>query len=503
MAAKSSFGKIQFEVSLGDANASYRRDPEAPFGLAVLGDFSGRRNRSVSQPIDQHRISRVDCDNFGKIMAKVEPKLRLPSFQKAGETMELRFTCMEDFHPDQILKQAGSLKALLETRKRLLNPSTATAAADELQSKLASRENPSSGSTPAEAGRESDTETMTRLLGSAPQPASAAATPGGAGIDRLIKSIVAPSIVPSASPQQAALLSILDLELTKELRAILHHPDFQALEATWRALDLLVRNFGGEANLKLHAVDISKDELAADLNAQEALDASAVWKLLRRQSDEQPWTVCVGQYIFEDSLEDIQTLGRLGKVFAKSGTIFISAASPQLAGCDSFHAHPNPDDWKKQIAAEVRDAWQELRNLRESSYLGLALPRFLARQPYGRDSEPIESFPFEEMAPDSAHEHYLWGNSCIVSGFVLAEAFREEGWEMEPRRSGEVGELPIHKFKQDDETKVKPCAEAWLSERAGETLRAKGLIPVLSIKGRDAVRVGPIQSLAGGALSIG
>jgi type VI secretion system protein ImpC len=137
-----------------------------------------------------------------------------------------------------------------------------------------------------------------------------------------------------------------------------------------------------------------------------------------------------------------------------------------------------------------------VRKLPEASSLGLALPRFLLRQPYGQRSEPIDGFPFEELPDGSAHEAYLWGNPAILCGFVLADAFQAEGWEMQAEGSGEVGDLPVYKFTEEGETKVKPCAEAWLSEHGGEAILSQGLMPLLSIKGRDAVRLGELRSVS-------
>lgn len=138
----------------------------------------------------------------------------------------------------------------------------------------------------------------------------------------------------------------------------------------------------------------------------------------------------------------------------------------------------------------------------EASYLGLALPRFMLRQPYGKESDPIEAFPFEELAAGAPHEDYLWGNPAVLCGYLLAAAFQAEGWDTQAGGYGEVGELPIHKFKEDGETQVKPCAEAWLTERATQAMLGKGLIPVLSIRGRDAVRLEVLQSLAGTTFSL-
>jgi len=519
MDSKFSFGKIQFDVSLGSQAARARRDPEAPFGLAVLGDFSGRANRGLREPIGQRRIWRVDCDNLDHVISKLDASLRLPLSSRSGPppdanppaapTADLHFPSLEHFHPDQFLKQVAPLAALVERRQRLLNPSTALAAASELQTLLTHQPAqspaaapPPGGTTPAladddvRAPAESDADTLARLLGGAPQrPAPPARPPTGVAIERLIQNIVAPSIVAGVTPQQTALLSVLDLELTARLRSILHHPEFQALEASWRSLDLLVRAFGGEENLNLFLLDVSKAELAVDLEAHDQLEESGICKLIQRQADDQPWAAWLGLFTFADTVADVEMLGRLAKVSALVGAPFIASAGPALVSCDSFDAHPDPDDWKQPLPTEVREAWQALRELPETAYLGLAQPRFLLRQPYGKDSELIEAFPFEELPADLPHESYLWGNPAVVCGYLLAQAFQAEGWEIQAAGYGELGDLPVHKFKQEGETTVKPGAEAWLSERAAEAIRQKGLMPLLSIKGRDAVRLAGMQSL--------
>ena len=504
MADKFSFGTIQFDVSIAPSGAAKRRDPEAAFNLAVLGDFSGRSQRGVVEPIAQRRIWRVDCDNFDEVMGKLGAKLGLWLSQKAGDAIELPFQSLEDFQPDRLLKQAAPLAALLQQRKRLLDPSTRAAAAAELQAVLASKASPVKPETGPPATAESNDDTLARLLGGAPPSQSAGSAPkSGAGIERMIQNIVAPSVVVPASAQETALLSVVELELSAMLRSILHHPDFQAMEAAWRGIDLLVRNFGAEENLKIYLVDISKKELAADLQANDSLESSGICKLIARAADDQRWTVWLGQYTFSNNLADIEMLGRLAKVSAQTRAPFLSGGSPHLAGCDAFDAHPDPDDWKEPIPTEVQEAWNALRKLPEASFIGLALPRFLLRQPYGKESDPIDAFPFEELPSDLRHETFLWGNASILCGHILAGAFQAEGWEMKASGYGEVGELPVYTFEEDGETKAKPCAEAWLNERAGSVMIGKGLMPVLSIRGRDAVRVAALQSVAGSALRIG
>ncbi len=126
----------------------------------------------------------------------------------------------------------------------------------------------------------------------------------------------------------------------------------------------------------------------------------------------------------------------------------------------------------------------------------MASPRVLLRQPYGRDSDSIDSFPFEELTGDAVHERYLWGNPAFFCGYLLADAFKAEGWEAGFTGAGEVGGVPVHKFRQDGETKVKACAEAWLTDRAAEVIERQGIMPFQSVKGRDAVRLVNMRSIA-------
>jgi type VI secretion system protein ImpC len=419
--------------------------------------------------------------------------LALPD--KAHETIDIEIQTLDDFHPDKLLNTVAPLAALIGARTRLLNRSTFSDAARELQALLATRPTPAEAPAKPPAGGESNEATLTRLLGGTAPPAASTHAPPATTVERLIRNIVTPSVVPDASPEQTALLSAVDLELSRRLRAILHHPDFQSIEAAWRGLDMLVRTFGGEENIKLCVVDISKQEIEADLMAQENLEPTGLNQLLQKQADDQPWAAWVGLYTLGSNAGDLVIAGRLAKLAARAGAPFLAGAHPILVGCDSFGSRSDPGEWKQPLAPEAAATLQALCELPEARYIALSLPRFLLRQPYGRHSDPIEAFTFEEMSPDIQHERYLWGNPAVLCGHMLAEAFRADGWEMQPAGFGEIGDLPLYKFKENGETAVKPCAEAWLSQRAADAIAAKGLVPIMSIKGRDAVRVGPFRSL--------
>jgi len=494
--------KFDFEVAFNPVTSA-EREPDASFNLAVLGDFSGRANRGQVESLAQRKVWRVDCDNIATVLGKLNARLQLAASDPAGPPVELRLERMDDFHPDQLLKRAAALAALAAQRQAWLDPVTASTAA-ELASPLTGASSQTPGPTDATtAASESDADLMARLLGGSARPAPTPSTPPApTKIEQLLRQAVASSVVSAATPRQTAMLSALELELASRLRAVLHHPDFQALEANWRGLDLLVRSFGGEENLKLWLVDISKEELAADLQAQESLTASGLGKLLRRQAEDQPWTVCLGFYSFGAELAEIELLGRLAVVAAQSGTPFIAAAAPQLVGCESFGTQPDPDEWNRPMPVDAQAAWTALRAMPQAAYAALAMPRFLLRQPYGAQSDPIEAFGFNELGTPPAHEDFLWGNPAILCGQVIASAFQAEGWDR-PCDGGKVGDLPVYLFDDGGEKVAKPCAEVWLGERASRVILERGLIPVLSIKGRDAVQVPALPTLAGSQLSLG
>jgi type VI secretion system protein ImpC len=501
MATRFSSGNLKFEVGFGPVKTS-ARDSETPFNLAILGDFTGRSNRGLIEPMAQRKAWHVDCDNLNQVMAKLDARLHLNTTDPSARPVELRFAELDDFHPDKLVKQAAPLAALADQRQRLLNPATAAAAVSELQSLL---DQPSI--TPAQpvaapsATTESDAETMARLLGGAPAPSPAAKTapPRVVGIDQLLKQAVGSSAVAGVTPQQTALLSVVELELAARLRTFLHHPEFQALEAGWRGLDLLVRNFGAEENLKLWIVDVSKAELVADLPDATSLPVTGTWKFVQTQAEQQPWALWLGLYTFTDERADIELLGNLATIAAQTGAPFIANACPHYVNCESFGNQPDPVDWRRPLPTDVREPWERLRALPEAAHVALALPRFLLRHPYSSQGESIETFAFEELPNHSEHEAYLWGNPAVLCGYLVAAAFSAEGWEMQSC-GGDVGELPICAVDEDGEKRVKPCAEAWLGERACQVIIGQGLIPVLSIKGRDGVHIPALQSLAGSPL---
>jgi type VI secretion system protein ImpC len=308
--------------------------------------------------------------------------------------------------------------------------------------------------------------------------------PPASTVEKLIKQLVAPSVVPGQSPQQTETAQLVESELSGRLAKLLHDPDFQALEAAWRGIDFLIR--GLDDQTQCYLIDITKDELAALAIAGD-LAKTAVFKQLNEIGP----GVVLGMYTF--GLPDLALLKTLGSLAEAHQTAFVTGASPEMVGCRSFGLQPDPDDW---LHGEGVDAFAPLRRLPEAAHLGLLMPRFLLRQPYGAGSDPIEAFPFEEMLSAPEHEFYLWGNPAVLCGYLLADAFAAEGRPIDTGGGGVISGLPVHTYAIDGETHAKPCAEAWLSEKAAEVILEHGIMPVASIRGRDAVELKALRAFS-------
>jgi type VI secretion system protein ImpC len=326
-------------------------------------------------------------------------------------------------------------------------------------------------------------ELLTRLLGKpATQPSKV--TPAASATENLIRRLVAPSVTPSPNPEQTQMLPLVENALSKRLREVLHSPGFQALEAAWRGVDFLVRGTGDQT--RCYLIDITKSDLTAMLLGGE-LPKTTVFKQLQEIGP----AIVLGIYTF--GWQDLSLLKELGSLAQATQIAFVGGASPEMAGCASFGSQPDPDDW---VQWKSLDELAALRRMPEAGHLGLLMPRFLLRQPYGASSDPIEAFPFEEIPSQSEHESYLWGNSAFLCGYLLADAFAAEGCETDTHRGGEIDGLPVHTYTEAGETHAKPCAEAWLSDKAAEVILDHGIMPVASVRGRDAVEVKALRALS-------
>jgi type VI secretion system protein ImpC len=481
-------------------------EPETPFRIAVLGDFSGRTNRGIIDPALDHRRPRlIDRDNLDEVLAKLKVKIKIPILGKESPSIPIEFSQLDDFHPDRLFERLEIFEALRETRREIKDPSTFSAFAKQLKR----ADKPSEAVMPPEnvektiesISEQTTSDLLDQVLEETREKApETESSRGPSEWDHFLNQIVKPHLVPDIEPQQTEMLDAVDAATSELMQRILHHRDFQAIESAWRAVYFLVSRLETNEQLKLYLLDISKAELAADLKATDNLRSTGIYKLLVEQTVEtfggEPWAVLAGNYTFDHSHEDAELLGRIAKIAKAAGAPFITAANDTVLGCKSLAKTPNPDDWQKLPDAEEREAWEALRKHPDAAYLGLALPRFLLRLPYGADTDPTEQFKFEEMPSEPDHHDYVWGNPCFACVYMLAKAFSHDGWNLMPGIIQDIEGLPLYLYKEEGESRVKPCAEVVLTERAAEIILDKGLMPLLCFRNQDIIRLARFQSIA-------
>ena len=485
------------------------------FRVALLGDWSGRSNRGLlasGSELARWRPWLVDRDNLDEVMTRLGVRLRLPLGSAGTSKLALDFNRLEDFHPDRIFERAELFQTLRQTRARLSNPKTFAEAAQEVRrwADLPEPEPRSSKPDQEQGAAAGDAKVSERrLLDQVLEMSDERTMPAprahpdnlSPDIRSLVQEVVRPYLLPDDSEQES-LIAALDRAVGEEMRAIIHHNDFQTLESAWRALDFLVSRLGTGAQLKLYLLDISQDELRADLREDGPVEATGSYKLLVESTVEtfggEPWAMLAGNYFFDFAATDAELLKRLSIIANDATAPFVAAATSHVVGCESLVASPDPDNWQFVSDGETELAWEELRRLPTARYLGLVLPRFLLRLPYGRDTKPTEEFSFEELPEnvDSRHDSYQWANPVFAVAYLLAQAFLQSGWDLRPGEIQEIDGLPIHVYEQDGATYIKPCAEVLMTMRAAERIIERGPMPLLTIKETGTVRLGMFQSLA-------
>lgn len=473
MPERMSFGVPQLSTS--GARPAAQRTDESPFRILVLGDFSGRMSRGAVEPLRGRKVRLIDLDRFDTVLAAMAPRLELEL--PRGEKISLSFRQLDDFHPDRLWEQNEFFAPHRQMRSELKDPATFAAA---MAAAAASPAEPAAKPASGEA------EDIWSKLTGMPAAKPAAAPAPVSAVEALVKNAVAGHLVAGPDPRQAEMVAAFDNALSGQMRALLHHPHFQGLEAAWRGVDFLLRNLDTDETLEVALLDVSRAELAADLRATNSVSALSEI-LLDQPAGTRPWTVIAGLLTFSpDSEDDADLLARLAHITAAGRLPFIAGAgAPFLA-----KAQARADE------ADVPAAWQTLRALPSARHAGLAGPRFLLRLPYGKHSDAIDHFAFEETPAKPNSDALLWGNPALIAALILATAWREEGWGFTAPVNAAVSGLPVHVFTEDGEKKVTPCGEIILTDRTAENLQALGVMPLATVRDRDSVRLLRFQSIA-------
>jgi type VI secretion system protein ImpC len=302
-----------------------------------------------------------------------------------------------------------------------------------------------------------------------------------------------------------AIIAEIDKKLSDQVNLILHNERFQQVESAWRGLHYLVNNTETDEMLKIRVMNISKKDLGKTLKKYKgtAWDQSPVFKKLYEQEYGQlggePYGALVGDYYFDHTPGDVELLGQMAQIAAAAHAPFLAAAAPTVMGMDTWQELANPRDLGKIFSSPEYAAWRSLRESDDAKYVGLAMPRFLSRVPYGAKTSPVEEFDFEEETGSGDHSKYTWSNAAYAMAVNVNRAFKNYGWCTAIRgveSGGAVDGLPVHTFPSDDGGVDMKCpTEIAISDRREAELANSGLMPLIHRKNTDVAAFIGAQSL--------
>ncbi len=486
---------MRYEVSFGTLG----RPPRPPtagqkFRLALLGDFSGRANAGrleTGEALAKRKPVKVDVDTLDDVLGRMKVSLALP-LADDGSAVEVRIGSVDDFHPDQLVENVELFEALLDLRRNLGSRGGFDRAAKEVlswggEAPLPPPPRRARGAAVATDRKLSD---FARLVG---RPATAEREERS--VEEWMRRLVGPFVQPARDARQEQLVARVDEALSAAMRRVLHHPDFQAAEAQWRGVEFLVRRIETGARMEIVLYDVSAEELAADLAATDTLEETGLYGMLVEQpamdAHQGALSAIAGLYGFELSPPHADLLGRLAQVAGAAGAPFIAAIGP-----DALRIPLHDQN------GLIKDAWSALQTLPAAAYLGLATPRFLLRMPYGRKSDPIDAFAFEEFTRQEGLSGMLWGHPALIPALLLAETWAQQGAKMKLGSVAGVGDIPYYVYTDAEGDQVAlPCTERLYSERQAVQVATYRVMPVVSLRGRPEVRLASFASLAGSPLA--
>lgn len=486
----------------GPSGASAASD--GPMRMLVLGDFSGRRRTATD--LAESRPVLVDRDNLDDVIARHAVALDNLVAGEGIPPVSASIGSLADFHPDALYERLEIFATLRQLRRRIVNPNTFAAAAEEVRAwaKSTPASEPESPPNVPEQRSEYSTEGLFDL--------TLGATSTTGPVDEatswrdLIRDLAAPYALPGTKAEEAQLTAVVDRAAGETMRAILRHNRFRRVELAWRGVEFLTRRLETDESLKLFVLDASLAAIADDVTSAGDLSKSTLYRRLVEETVHtpggKPWSAILVLDRFDATSHDADVLGRLAKIVQAAGAPIIAGAHDHLAGSDALYAQRDPDDWTWAPDATSAAAWRELRKLPEAAFVGLALPRFLLRLPYGTRSNPTEEFTFEELPDEltdaaARHERLAWGPAAVACGYLLGAAFTASGRNMQPGDVLDIEELPLFVDRIDEEPVAIPCGEALLIDRAAEKLMSLGLMPLVSYRDTDRVRLAGFRSIRG------
>ncbi|MDD2659031.1 MAG: type VI secretion system contractile sheath large subunit [Methylococcales bacterium] len=302
-----------------------------------------------------------------------------------------------------------------------------------------------------------------------------------------------------------SIIAQIDKKIAEQINLVLHHEDFQKLEGSWRGLHYMVNNTETDEMLKIKVMNISKKELGKTLKKFKGTswDQSPLFKKLYEEEFGQfggePFGCLTGDYYFDHSPQDVELLAQIAQISAASHSPFITGVAPSTLQMDSWSELANPRDLTKIFSTPDYAAWRSLRESEDSRYIGMAMPRFLSRLPYGAKTDPVDEFDFEEDTESANSSNYTWSNAAYAMATNINRSFKLYGWCSRIRgieSGGAVENLPVHSFPTDDGGVDMKCpTEIAISDRREAELAKSGFMPLIHKKNSDFAAFIGAQSL--------
>ena len=501
-------GVIREKMMLPGSLESPGLQRQLPYVVGVLGDFVGAGSDSG----EVRQFLEIDRDTFDVVLAKVSPEvlIRVENQLSQDNTeilVQLSFSSIEDFRPDRIASQIPALGNLLETREQLENliqltsePDNQALTADDVRQKLGiekperRQELVAEQPIPPSSGSLLD-QVVANTDSGAEAISSKRRMEHGSPIEELLERCTEGTHLSSKELAQDFRNVTLQIDetISRQLSAVMHHPEFQRLEASWRGLHYLVFQTDTSSSLRIKVCNYPREQLWSDLRASEEITQTEIFRLVFQREYEsgenEPFALLVGDYEFGHTHAEVDVLRKIAEVCSVALCPLVAAASPEVLGLESFNdllEAPRPD-WIDSSADHVK--WNSFRDAPDSVYVALTVPRVLGRMPYESDNTSA-GFQFSELGPmnwkeelQAKHEDFLWTNSAYALAANVTRSFAETGWctRVCGVSGGQHTALPIYAQHQaqHEETQLVGPTEVRITPRREKELADLGFIPVI------------------------
>lgn len=496
---------ITYDVEIGDAIV--RR--ELPLIVGVLADLSGMP-AVLLPPVKERVFVEIDRDNFNDVMignaVRLVYKVDNVFDTSAGPlNIELLFNSIDAFEPISLVKQIDVTNKRYESRNRIRDMMAKLDGNDPLDGILAEiladetlqKELKDLFAATEQWSTLVPTDLINRMLKQGRMALDESQIPYALELIGEFSISILEDVAKLngryASDLMGDKIAEIDNQLTNQINLVMHAPEFQALEATWRGLHFLVKNTETGTSLKIRLLNISKRDLLKDLQKAVEFDQSALFKKIYEEEfgtyGGDPFSFLVGDYEFGRHPEDIELLEKISGVASSAHAPFISSAYAKLFDMEDFFTLSQPRDLSKIFESAELIKWRSFRSSEDARYVSLTLPKVLLRLPYGPDTVVAEGFDFIEDVDGSDAHKYLWGNPAFVLAQRITNAYSKFGWLAAIRGvegGGLVEGLPAHTFKTPaGDIKLTCPTQVSITDRREKELNDLGFMAILHCKGSD------------------